>query len=298
MKYSTYFLITLTISLSKMAAAQELYVSSIFTPLNSFTSGAEGPAVDKSGMLYAVNLNHEGTIGQVSPDGNSSIFIKLPTGSIGNGIRFDSFGNMFIADYVKHNIYKVEMVTKQLSVFAHEPRMSQPNDIAIDNRDRLYASDPNWKDSSGRIWRICTDGKVTLLQSNMGTTNGIEISPDNKILYVNETFQRRVWAFDLSGEGQLSNQRLLIEFPDFGLDGMRSDVEGNLYITRHGKGTVVKISPKGKLLHEVKLHGKNPSNIAFGGEDGRTIFVTVQDAGNIETFRVEEPGREWKMQIK
>ena len=79
---------------------------------------------------------------------------------------------------------------------------------------------------------------------------------------------------------------------------MRSDIEGNLYITQYGKGTVVKISPKGKLLHEVKLHGKNPSNIAFGGEAGRTIFVTVQDAGNIENFRVEEPGREWKMQIK
>ena len=146
-------------------------------------------------------LNHEGTIGQVSPNGDSSIFIELPNGSIGNGIRFNSFGNMFIADYVKHNIYKVEMATKQLSVFAHEPRMSQPNDIAIDHRDILYASDPNWKDSSGRIWRIGTDGKVTLLQGGMGTTNGIELSPDNKILYVNETVQRKVWAFDLSGKG-------------------------------------------------------------------------------------------------
>ena len=243
-------------------------------------------------------LNHEGTIGQVSPNGDSSIFIELPNGSIGNGIRFNSFGNMFIADYVKHNIYKVEMATKQLNVFAHEPRMSQRNDIAIDHRDILYASDPNWKDSSGRIWRIGTDGKVTLLQGGMGTTNGIELSPDNKILYVNEPVQRKVWAFELSGKGQPSNKRLLIKFPDFGLDGMRSDIEGNLYITRYGKGTVVKISPKGKLLHEVKLHGKNPSNIAFGGEDRRTIFVTVQDAGNIENFRVEEPGREWKMQIK
>lgn len=55
MKFSTYFLITLTIGLSKMATAQQLYVSSIFTPLNSFTSGAEGPAVDKPGMLHAVN---------------------------------------------------------------------------------------------------------------------------------------------------------------------------------------------------------------------------------------------------
>ncbi len=182
------------------------------------------------------------------------------------------------------------MATKQLSVFAHERSMSQPNDIAIDNKDRLYASDPDWKTSSGSIWRIDTDGKVTLLQ-NGGTTNGIEVSPDNKILYVNETVQRRVWAFDLSLKGQLSNKLLLIEFPDFGLDGMRSDIKGNLYITRYGKGTVVKVSPKGKLLHEIKLNGKKTSNVAFGGEGGKTIYVTIQDTGNIETFRLDEPGR-------
>ena len=91
------------------------------------------------------------------------------------------------------------------------------------------------------------------------------------------------------------NKKLLIEFPDFGMDGMRCDAEGNLYITRHGKGTVAKVSPEGKLLNEITLLGKKPSNIAFGGEDGRTAFVTLQDNGNIETFRVDEPGREWKM---
>jgi len=129
----------------------------------------------------------------------------------------------------------------------------------------------------------------------MGTTNGIEVSPNNKILYVNETVQRKVWAFKLTGDGQLSNKRLLIEFPDFGLDGMRCDVKGNLYITRHGKGTVVKISPKGKLLKEITLYGKKPSNVAFGSNEGKTVYVTMQDNGNIETFRVGKPGREWKM---
>ncbi len=277
------------------ASAQPLYVSKIFTPAKSFTSGVEGPAVDKYGFVYAVNFSHEGTVGQVSPDGSSRIFIELPKGSIGNGIRFNSFGDMFIADYVRHNIYKVDMATKQVSVFAHEPGMNQPNDIAIDNKNRLYASDPNWKTSSGNIWRIDIDGKVTLLQSGMGTTNGIEVSPNNKTLYVNETLQRKVWAFELSNDGQLSNKRLLIEFPDFGLDGMRCDIKGNLYITRHGKGTVVKISPKGKLLKEIILYGKKPSNVAFGGSDGKTVYVTIQDNGNIETFRVDKPGRERKM---
>ena len=105
---------------------------------------------------------------------------------------------MFIADYTNHNILKVDMSTKQLSVFAHEPLMNQPNDLAIDNMDRIYASDPNWKAGTGRIWRIDLDGKATLLEDNMGTTNGIEVSPDNKILYVNESVQKKVWAYDLN----------------------------------------------------------------------------------------------------
>jgi gluconolactonase len=240
-------------------------------------------------------MEREGTIGAVLPSGERRIFLTLPEGSVGNGIRFNSQGDMFIADYPKHNVLRVTMANKQVSVYAHEPRMNQPNDIAIDHKDRLYASDPNWKESTGRIWRIDTDGTITLLEDNMGTTNGIEVSPDDKTLYVNESVKRKVWAYNLSPEGAISNKRLLIEFPDFGMDGMRCDVDGNLYISRHGKGTVVKVSPSGSVLQEITLMGKKPSNVAFGGMDGRTVYVTLQDNGNIERFLADKPGREWKM---
>jgi gluconolactonase len=276
-------------------ASEKLYKSADLAAVNSFTSGAEGPAVDKDGNLYAVNYSKEGTIGKITPAGDNSIFIELPNGSVGNGIRFNSRGEMLIADYTNHNILKVDIASKQLSVYAHDSMMNQPNDIAIDSKDRLYASDPNWKAGTGRIWRIDTDGKTTVLEDSMGTTNGIEVSPDEKILYVNESVQRKVWAYDLSPNGAISNKRLLIEFPDFGMDGMRCDTEGNLYIARHGKGVVAKVSSKGQLLKEIILLGKKPSNIAFGGPDGRTAYVTLQDRGNIETFRVETSGREWKM---
>jgi sugar lactone lactonase YvrE len=145
------------------------------------------------------------------------------------------------------------------------------------------------------MWRIETNGTVTLLESGMGTTNGIEVSPDNRTLYVNETVQRRVWAYDLSPDSQISGKRLLIEFPDFGMDGMRCDIDGNLYITRFGKGTVAKVSPDGELLTEIRLHGTNCTNLTFGGPDGKTCYVTLSDNGNVEYFRVETPGREWAM---
>jgi sugar lactone lactonase YvrE len=202
---------------------------------------------------------------------------------------------MLIADYTSHNILKVDMKTKMLTIFAHEPRMNQPNDIAIDSKDRLYASDPDFKAGTGRIWRIDTDGKVTFLDS-LGTTNGIELSPDEKTLYVNAS--RKVWAYDLSPEGNISNKRVLVEFSDFGMDGMRCDIKGNLYIARFGKGMVAVVSPKGKIIREIPLSGKRPTNVAFGGNDGRTMYVTLQDQGNLEYFHVDIPGREWEMQRK
>ena len=109
-----------------------------------------------------------------------------------------------------------------------------------------------------------------LLAENMGTTNGIELSPDEKILYVNESAQRKIWAFDVDDNGNINNKRLLIEFPDFGFDGMKCDLEGNLYVARYGKGTIALIEPDGELFREVELKGKNVSNITFGGKDGRT----------------------------
>jgi sugar lactone lactonase YvrE len=201
---------------------------------------------------------------------------------------------MYIADYTGHNVLRVDMSTRQIEVFAHEPSMNQPNDIAIGADDVIYASDPNWSASTGKMWRVETDGSVHLLEADMGTTNGIEVSPGEDLLYVNESNQKNVWVYDLQA-GAVTNKRLLIQFPDFSMDGMRCDVEGNLYVTRHGKGTVAKLSPAGDVLLEVELTGKLPSNIAFGGPDGCAAYVMLQDEGNVETFRVDAPGREWQL---
>jgi sugar lactone lactonase YvrE len=274
---------------------EKLFTSKSFTEPGGFTSGIEGPACDAKGNLYAVNYARQHTIGKVTPEGECSVFVELPSGSIGNGIRFNRAGFMLIADYTNHNILKVDMKTREISVYAHESTMNQPNDIAIGANDIVYASDPNWAKSTGQIWRIDTDGAVTLLETNMGTTNGIEVSPDEKTLYVNETVQRNIWAYDLSEKGEISNKRLLIQFPDFGMDGMRCDVAGNIYVTRHGKGTVAKVSPQGEVLLEVQLTGKLCTNVAFGGPDGRTCYVTVADKGNIECFRADLPGRSWQL---
>lgn len=261
-------------------------------PEGTFTNGIEGPATDKAGNLYAVNYGKEGTIGIVRPDGSHTCFVTLPEGSTGNGIRFNKDGDMLVADYTGHNILKVNMQTKEISVYAHEPAMNQPNDIALAPNGNLYASDPDWPNKKGQLWLVAPDGKVTLLEGNMGTTNGLDVSPDGKKLYVNESAQLRVWVYDINPDGTLSNKTLFHTFEGFGMDGIRCDVKGNLYLCRYDKGTVVVIDPQGKLVREIRLKGTKPSNITFGGPDNRRCYVTLQDRGCFETFTAEYPGRE------
>lgn len=280
------------ILLLALLVQEELYVASPLTKPGEFTEGIEGPACDRDGNVFAVNFAKQQTIGRVAPDGKGEVFATLPGKSTGNGIRFDPAGLMYVADYVGHNVLRIDPSTREVSVFAHEPRMNQPNDLAIAADGTLYASDPNWKEGSGQLWRIGKDGKVLRLAEGMGTTNGIDLSPDGKTLYVNESVQRKIWAFDVVPEG-VANKRLLVEFPDHGFDGMRADVDGNLYVTRYGKGTVAVVSPAGKVLRDVDVLGKRPSNICFGGPDGRTAYVTEVEHTRLVKFRVEKPGLEW-----
>lgn len=261
------------------------------TAENLFSRNIEGPAVDNGGRLFVVNYQKDGTIGLVHADGTVELFVTLPGKSIGNSIQFNSAGNMLVADFAAHNILEVNTSTKEVSIYCHEELFNQPNDICINKKGIVFASDPNWQKQTGQIWRIGPDRKAVLLKADMGTTNGICLSPDGKILYVNESVQRHIWAFDVDEKGNISNQRIFAVFNDFGFDGMKCDLRGNLYVTRYGKGTVVIISPQGKLIQEITLKGKDVSNITFGGKDYRTCFVTLQDRRGMEKFRTDVPGK-------
>lgn len=283
------FSLLLTLSLcilTQRMAAQTLYEAEDFTKENLFTNNIEGPAFDKQGNLYVVNFQQDGTIGLVKPNGEVELFITLPAGSTANSIQFDSKGFMYLADFSGHNVLRVDMKTKQITQYVHNDAFNQPNDICINKKDQIFASDPNWKESTGQLWRVDKGGKAVLLTDQMGTTNGITLSPDEKTLYVNESVQKKIWAFDVDKKGNISNKRLFAEFTDFGFDGMKCDKQGNLYATRYGKGTIVVLSPTGKIIREVELKGKNCSNLVFA-PDGKTIFVTLQDRKGMEKFATE-----------
>jgi signal peptidase len=280
------------------AAQQPTFRSQKVTPAGEYTFGIEGPAVDHKGNLYVVNFGKQGTIGKLAAGASrSEPFAILPEGSIAVAIRFDRDGRMFVADYRKHNIFLVGADGTSIDTYFHSDDFNQPNDMTIAGDGTIYASDPNWKRHDGQIWRIAraADGSVRgekmPADRSMSTTNGIDLSPDGKTLYVGESDTREIWSYRIDG-AKLLAPNLVKRFDDFGIDGIRTDVSGRLFVARILKGTIAVLSPAGALEREIKLSAKEPTNLAFGGTDGKTIFVTQRQGGLIEQFRTDRAGRE------
>ncbi|PVT14781.1 gluconolactonase, partial [Salmonella enterica subsp. enterica serovar Anatum] len=137
--------ILLVVATPLFAAETKLFESAQVTPADEYTRGIEGPAADLDGNLYVVNFGKPGTIGRLPAGGVASeAFTMLPDGSVGNAIRFDRNGTMFVADYKKHNIFAIPKGSIEPIVWFHSDEMNQPNDITIARDGTIYASDPNW----------------------------------------------------------------------------------------------------------------------------------------------------------
>ncbi|CAL76424.1 Putative gluconolactonase [Bradyrhizobium sp. ORS 278] len=283
-------------------AAPKLFESTQLTPFGEYTFGIEGPAVDRDGNLYVVNLGKPGTIGRLAPEATASEkFTELPDGSIGNAIRIDAAGTMFIADYKKHTIFAIAPGTTEPRAVFHADEMSQPNDITLARDGAIYASDPAWKARSGRIWRIAQGADGTMqgvamtAPRAMGTTNGIDLSPDGRTLYVGESNSGEIWSYTIEGEA-LTQAKLITRFEPNTIDGLRTDISGRLLVARILKGSIALLTPDGRIVREIALKAKEPTNLAFGGSDGKTVYVTQRQGGFIESFRTDVEGREHCLQ--
>jgi sugar lactone lactonase YvrE len=295
-------LVAIAAALAPHAVAQPLFESRALTPPGEYTFGIEGPAVDEAGNLYVVNHLRRGTIGKV-PAGaaRSELFAELPPGTIGVSIRFGTDRRMYVADYKGHNIFVFDPGANTPRVYFYSDAFHQPNDMTFARDGTLYASDPNFRGRSGQVWRIAPRGDGTGQGAAMApprkltTTNGIDLSPDETTLYVAESETREIWAYRVEGE-KLTAPRLVKKFTDASLDGIRTDIDGRIYVARILKDTIDVLAPDGKLIREIRLTAKEPTNLAFGGPDGKTVYVTQRKGGYIETFRVDRPGREFCLQ--
>jgi signal peptidase len=283
-------------------------------------SGIEGPAVDTDGALYFVHYVQKkksdprmGKISRLMPGAKKSeLYAAFTEGSVGNGIRFDKDRRMYVADYKNHNVLVFEHGRTKADVYfptrdakKDAPKFNQPNDLAIDNGGTLYASDPvrTATIKTGQIWRITrgADGKghgeVMTATRTMGVTNGIDLSPDGKTLYVGESTTGQIWAYRIDGNNlvSLTGQEPMATLAGGEVDGMRTDASGRIYVTQNGAGRIAILTPFSKDAPKIIPTLKSaPSNLTFGGPDGKTVFVTQAGGGGfIEKFRVDVPGREF-----
>jgi len=119
------------------------------------------------------------------------------------------------------------------------------------------------------VYYVSRGDQISLATDDVQKPNGVIFSPDYETLYVADTDAQKIWAFDVTGSGKLANKRV---FFDSGSDGMTVDRLGSVYLTA---GNVIVVSPAGELLHEIEIP-ERPTNVTFGGEGSRTLYVTAR----------------------
>ncbi|MBX3412354.1 MAG: SMP-30/gluconolactonase/LRE family protein [Pirellulales bacterium] len=281
----------------------------------------EGPAVGADGSVYFSDIENN-CIYKLAPDGVRTVF-RQPSGRT-NGQWFDPQGRLLHCEGSERGPGGGRRVTRtNLQTSAYEvltetydgKRYNSPNDICTDAEGRIFFTDPRYGDRTDMeldvegVYRIDLDGEVTRILGNeeVDRPNGLAVTQDGRLLYVVDSCplpgrHRKIWAFDLDAQGNPGPGREVFDFsPGRGGDGMRLDVEGNLYIaagimaprgpheTAAVPPGVYVISPEGMPLGMIPVLEDRVTNLAFGGPDGRTLYITA--GKTLFTTRVPTPGQ-------
>ncbi len=250
----------------------------------------EGPAFDRDGNLFVVNVE-TGDISRISPEGQVNTFIN--TGGAPNGAKFHPSGDLFVADRKKGIIaVSPDRKTRVIADLYQGKAFNGPNDLIFDSRGNLYFTDPHGSSAEnpfGCLYRLSTAGQLVCLASGLAFPNGLVLSRDERYLFVADTRKNRILRYVLEPPpfrsyvfSQLSG--------GWGPDGMAFDVAGNLYVAHYGGGDVAVVNPKGELVERIPVPGLHPTNVAFGGFERRTLYVTEVETGSVYRFRTDYPG--------
>jgi sugar lactone lactonase YvrE len=324
-------LLTLTLaylisgSTQVMATSPPTYNSTTLVTLETsqFNPTMEGASVNYKGEIFATSYGSDKKlfrVGKVSPQ-QEEFFSHPDQTTFLNGMRFINKKTALTIDVVNHRVIKLNLDPNtgnviSDSVLCQDNGMLQPNDIAVTNNGVAYLSGMKFVENGvgkeGDVWVCKPNGQAQKLDT-LGRTNGIEVGVGSDYLYVSESVDKnwapssqKIWKYKINDDYTVSNKQL---FADFGqldgtgnidIDGMRFDVVGNLYVTRAGGKKVTVLDPQGKIKYYINLSFSAPTNLEFGGADGKTLYIVGRcgidtpwgtGKGCVDTYKVENSGR-------
>jgi len=289
-----------------MAAPTFARLVSADAPLDRIYHGlafGEGPLWNRrDGTFLWVDIVGD-TIFRWKPGAGAQIFLRPSTKA--NGLTFDREGRLCVAGWASRSVWRVEPDGKVTTLASHYQgkRINSPNDIVVRSDGAIYFTDSpgalynvgmaaedvqQYLDFQG-VFRISPDGtRIDAVVTDTVYPNGLAFTPDESVLYVNDTRLGEIRAYDMRPDGTCGPMRLFhkLSGSEPGIaDGMKVDIEGNVYCT--GPGGLHVIGPDGKLLGRIRIPD-HCTNMAWGDADWRSLYITTYSS--VFRTRVNVPG--------
>jgi gluconolactonase len=243
----------------------------------------EGPCFDPLGNLYITDIPF-GRIFRIAPDDNWTLILEYEGEP--NGLAYHPDGRLFIADY-RNGILALNPETAKLSPVLerrHSERFKGVNDLTFSRSGDLFFTDQGQTglhDPTGRVFRLRNDGHLDCLLSNGPSPNGLVLSAEEDVLFVAMTRDNSVWRLPLLSDGSTSKVGRFASFHGTsGPDGLAADEKGNILVAHASLGAVFVLNPQGYVIAQINsCRGTTITNMTFGGEESKTLFITESATG-------------------
>jgi gluconolactonase len=255
----------------------------------------EGPCFDRAGNLYVTDIPY-GRILRVSPQAEWSVVAEYDGWP--NGLAIHKDGRIFIADH-RRGILVLDAAAGRIDSVLENVRregFKGTNDLTFASNGDLYFTDQGQtglQDPSGRVFRLRASGQVDCLLDKIPSPNGLVLSSDEKTLFVAVTRANQIWRLPLHPDGTTSKVGVFINLSGGGgPDGIALTNDGGLAVAHVGLGAVWIFDKLGEPLYRlVSCEGLSTTNIAFGGPERKTVYITESDSGTILAADVGVAGR-------
>ena len=246
----------------------------------------EGPIWNAQGKFLLFSDIPANQMKKWTPESGITTF-RAPSGK-SNGLTYDKQGRLIACEHANRRVSRTEADGTVATIASHYngKRLNSPNDVVVKLDGSIYFTDPPYGltaaygvegkqelDFQG-VYRLSSDGTLTLLVADFDRPNGLCFSPDESILYINDTARMHIRAFDVRRDGILANGRVFAEEQgtNGAPDGMKVDERGEVYVT--GPGGIWIFNPSGAHLGVIQTPEK-AANLAWGGDDWGTLFITA-----------------------